>query len=117
MPTALWPWHGWWRLPTGWSPIALRGALCCLLTPPPGTSTFPLIHLLAHALGYEDTTFFRDMTNGMPIAGGAPSTGVLVPRVRTASSTVDQWRAGIPERNRMLVKRVRDAQGTEQAAE
>ena len=74
---------------------------------------FPLIHLLARALMYEDDSFLHDLMAGMPIAGEVPATGVPVPRLRVATNTADRRRAGMPARNRTIAPRVRDAQGTE----
>ena len=78
---------------------------------------FPLIHIIAATLGYEDTAFAHDLAHGMPIAGVIPSAGALPTRVMPATRTEEEWMAGIPQRNEAVVNRIRAEQGSELARE
>ena len=95
----------------------LRAAWSARLPPdsPPRDLNFPLIHMLATALDYEDTTFVHDLAYGMPITGVIPPVSASPSRKRASEASVDEWRAGIPARNLRIVERAHSAQGTDLA--
>ena len=66
---------------------------------------FPLISFAKHHYSYGDETFPMDLAVGMPIAGVIPATGALRPRFRPNAYSIEQWRAGLPVRNRHLLGR------------
>ena len=73
---------------------------------------FPLIHFLAKSLNFPDTQLVTDLANGMPIIGkieGTPTPN-FTPRIREATLTFEQWKAELPERNAMIIDRVRQSQ-------
>ena len=67
---------------------------------------FALIHFLVSNLRYPDTTLAKDLSKGMPLVGAVPPTGVFSKRVREQTLTAPQWKEGLVERNREMVRRV-----------
>ena len=64
---------------------------------------FPLMHLVATTLSYDDKALTKDLSRGMPLAGHAPRANCLTTihqRAKTATST---WALGVGKRN-LLVK-------------
>ena len=82
---------------------------------PSRDSDFPPIRRIATSLGYEDENFVRDFRHGAPIDCTIPPASALPSRIRPASSTVEEWRAGIPARNARIVERIQSEHGTDLA--
>ena len=73
---------------------------------------FPLIYFLTVHFAYGDGEFAKDLAHGMPIAGFVPAVGTLTPRYRSAVTTLERWRAGLPARNRVILERVKASHGS-----
>ena len=76
---------------------------------------FPLISSIANLFSFEDTEFVNDLSKGMPIAGPISPTPGLTTRKREAQMTYQEWKRGIPKRNREAIDRVSKTQGSDVA--
>ena len=69
---------------------------------------FPLIYLLPNALDYPDKQFTHDLSQGMPIAGPIAATPWLTARKKCAEMSYQEWKQGIPERNKKSTTELRN---------
>ena len=76
----------------------------------------PLIHLISCTVGYPDVNFARDLALGMPIVGTIPDSNVLTERARGITATFEEWKKGIPSRNKEVVERAKKYQEHELAS-
>ena len=74
-----------------------------------------LIEFLVRHLRYPDKHLARDLGRGMPIVGDVAPTGVLKKRGRPASTSFEDWRAGMLGRNLDMIKRVKESAGDDLA--
>ena len=80
---------------------------------PAAAINFPLIYLLMNALEYPDEHFATELSKGMPIAGPIAPTPGLTARKRCAELSYQEWKEGIPARNKKIFDRVLKSQGSE----
>ena len=66
-------------------------------------------------MGYDDKELVMDLYKGMPIAGPIDPVPTLTTRERKSTTTIDEWRAEIPESNTANVARVVKSQGSDEA--
>ena len=64
---------------------------------------FPIIYFISKTFSYPDTNFANEFSKGLPLVGEIKPCEVLVPKLRDASLTIQQWRAGLPARNRKII--------------
>ena len=65
-----------------------------------------------NTIGFQDTELVNDIFKGMPIAGFIDPVPTLTERPLTATVTMEQWKEGLPERNKVNIARVVKSQGT-----
>ena len=73
---------------------------------PSSNVDFALIHFLVTNLKYPDTSLAEDLGRWMQLVGDVPPTGVFAKRARDPRVSVPEWRQGIEERNRAMIRRV-----------
>ena len=84
---------------------------------PSGHINLPLLLLLVRRFNYADQKIIEDLMLGMPIAGDIPECQSLMPRVKPATLSMEEWSKLIPERNKEAINRVERFRTTELGAE
>ena len=80
---------------------------------PPGAPSsridFALVRFLVVNLKYPDASLAADLARGMQLVGEIPGTGVFAKRRRDPGVSLPEWRGGLEERNRAMLRRVTTA--------
>ena len=85
--------------------------------PPAKALNFPIMALVANALGYPAKELMGDLSMGMPIAGVVPAAPTLTSRGKDSIWSVEEWKKSIPKLNAINIAMVVKTTGTKLATE
>ena len=93
-------------LSTALTPLRSRWVAALPPDSPARNLNFPVMYFLPSHFAYDDKQFVKELAAGMPISGSIPASGVLRPRPTPAIVSLEQWRAPLVPRIRMILGRV-----------